>query len=67
MRQMKRFIGYARVSTNEQELDLQVDALLSVGCTKDLIFTDKMSGSKSARPGLDKALAELSSGDTLVV
>jgi DNA invertase Pin-like site-specific DNA recombinase len=64
---MGRFIGYARVSTNEQELGLQVDALIAAGCSKDLIFSDKMSGSKSIRPGLDNILDELKNGDTLVV
>jgi DNA invertase Pin-like site-specific DNA recombinase len=49
-------IGYARVSTLEQNLDLQIDALQKAGCEK--IFTDKMSGAKT-RPGLDEALAFL--------
>ena len=64
---MGRLIGYARVSTIEQNLALQVDALIKAGCSKNLIFTDKTSGSKSARIGLEKALTELSNGDTLVV
>jgi DNA invertase Pin-like site-specific DNA recombinase len=57
-------IGYARVSTVEQSLDLQIDALQKAGCDK--IFSDKMSGAK-ARPGLDEALAFLRPGDALVV
>lgn len=57
-------IGYARVSTPEQNLDLQTDALQKAGCEK--IFTDKMSGAKT-RPGLDEALAFLRPGDALVV
>jgi DNA invertase Pin-like site-specific DNA recombinase len=57
-------LGYARVSTLEQNLDLQIDALQKAGCEK--IFTDKMSGAK-ARPGLDDALAFLRPGDVLVV
>ncbi len=58
-------IGYARVSTGEQDLALQIDALEKAGCEK--IFTDKASGAASERPGLDEALAFLRPGDTLVV
>ena len=58
-------IGYARVSTQDQNLDLQNDALKSAGCEK--IYTDKMSGAKTARPGLDQILGILRKGDTLVV
>ena len=58
-------IGYARVSKHEQNLDLQLDELKKAGCDK--IFTDKVSGVKTARPGLDEALAYLRSGDSLVV
>lgn len=58
-------IGYARISTNDQKLDLQKDALNKAGCEK--IFTDTASGSKVKRSGLDKALKNLKSGDTLVV
>ncbi len=47
-------IGYARVSTNEQNLNLQKDALEKVGCEK--IFVDEISGSVMTRPGLEKAL-----------
>ena len=58
-------IGYARVSTGEQNLDLQTDALKQAGCSK--IFTDKTSGAKSERPGLTDALDYLRPNDTLVV
>ncbi len=58
-------IGYARVSTADQHLRMQEDALKSSGCEE--IFTDVVSGAKSQRPGLDKALAYAREGDTLVV
>ncbi len=62
-----RLVGYARVSTGEQELGLQLDALRAAGCTNQLIFTDKASGARTARPGLDACLEELQPGDTLLV
>jgi DNA invertase Pin-like site-specific DNA recombinase len=58
-------IGYARVSTDDQKLDLQTDALTKAGCEK--IFDDHMSGAKAERPGLTKALEMCRVGDTLVV
>ena len=58
-------IGYARVSTLDQNLDLQSDALNGAGC--DEIFSDVASGAKDKRPGLDEALARLQSGDTFIV
>ena len=58
-------IGYARVSTNDQNLNLQKEALLKVGCEK--IYEDKISGTTKQRPGLDKALDVLRAGDTLIV
>jgi DNA invertase Pin-like site-specific DNA recombinase len=58
-------IGYARVSTFDQNLDLQIDALKKAGCEK--IYTDQLSGAKAERPGLIEALAFARKGDTLVV
>ncbi|AMR59954.1 recombinase family protein [Salmonella enterica subsp. enterica serovar Corvallis] len=57
--------GYARVSTFDQNLELQLEALRSSGC--DRIFEDKISGAKSKRPGLDKLIKVLRPGDTVVV
>lgn len=59
-------IGYARVSTCEQTLDLQIDALEAANCDK--IFTDKgISAIAKSRPGFDKALSRLGKGDSLVL
>jgi DNA invertase Pin-like site-specific DNA recombinase len=58
-------IGYARVSTQEQTLNLQQDALTQAGCEK--VFTDTISGSQDERLGLSEALSHLRAGDTLVV
>src|SRR5256712_7435145 len=58
-------IGYARVSTSDQTLNLQKDALEKIGCTK--IFSDIISGSTTERQGLDEALSFVREGDTLVV
>ena len=58
-------IGYARVSTTDQNLDLQIDALTKAGCEK--IFDDKISGTRVDRPGLARAMEVLRKEDTLVV
>jgi DNA invertase Pin-like site-specific DNA recombinase len=58
-------VGYARVSTDEQTLDLQQDALQKLGC--EHIFTDTASGTKTDRPGLEEALGYVRAGDILVV
>lgn len=58
-------IGYARVSTDDQNLDMQRRALEGAGC--DQIFSDQVSGASEKRPGLDKALASCGAGDVLVV
>ena len=59
------YVGYARVSTQDQTLDLQKDALEKIGCTK--IFTDTASGAKEERKGLEEVLAFLREGDTLLL
>jgi DNA invertase Pin-like site-specific DNA recombinase len=58
-------IGYARVSTHDQTLNLQQDALTKAGCSK--LFTDTASGAKTERKGLEAALTYVRKGDTLVV
>ena len=61
-------IGYARCSTDEQDLTAQRDALLALGVAADRIYTDGgFTGTNRNRPGLDQALAAVRSGDTLVV
>ena len=57
--------GYARVSTQDQNLDLQIDALKQYGV--DQIFQEKMTGTKRERPQLDEMLKYLRKGDTVVV
>jgi DNA invertase Pin-like site-specific DNA recombinase len=62
----RRLIGYARVSTADQKLDMQLDALSEVGCVK--VFQDHgLSGASAARPGLDNMMTYLEGGDMLVV
>lgn len=58
-------IGYARVSTDDQNLNLQRDALLAAGCSQ--IYEDRIGGAKAARPGLQQALNVARTGDVLVV
>src|SRR5919201_955449 len=58
-------IGYARVSTQDQTLDLQKDALTKAGCER--LFSDTASGASTERKGLEQALGQLREGDTLVV
>ncbi len=62
---MNHLIGYARVSTEDQHLDLQRDALLTAGC--NIIYEEKMSGKSSERPELNHCLKALRTGDSLVV
>ncbi len=64
----RTLIGYARCSTDKQDLVVQEEALLGLGVTADRIYTDRgFTGTNRARPGLDQALAAVRSGDTLVV
>lgn len=58
-------IGYARVSTDDQDLSLQCDALRQAACQK--IYEDKLSGAQAARPGLDRLLEILRPGDELII
>ena len=58
-------VGYARVSTDEQNLDLQLDALKLAGCEQ--LFTDKITGTAKTKEGLSEAIKYLREGDTLVV
>ena len=64
---MGKLIGYARVSKQEQDIDMQVTALTTAGCLKENIFIDKISGAKSDRPGLNNCLKKITAGDTLLV
>ena len=58
-------IGYARVSTQDQDLSLQLDALNDAGCKK--IYKEKITGSKKERPQLQKMLGQLRKGDVVVI
>jgi DNA invertase Pin-like site-specific DNA recombinase len=60
-------IGYARVSTSDQNLDSQLDALKAAGVAKRNIYTDKLSGKNRERPQFQRCMDELEEGDVLVV
>ena len=62
-----RFVGYARVSTEDQSLELQIQALKKMGVLDDNLFQEKLSATKKDRQELDAAMADLRPGDTLVV
>ncbi len=60
-------LGYARVSTNQQKLGIQIDALRAQGVRKDRIFTDKASGKNTDRPGLERLLSRAEEDDEVLV
>jgi DNA invertase Pin-like site-specific DNA recombinase len=60
-------VGYARVSTQDQKLDLQIEALRKAGVDEDRIHVEKVSGASKRRPALDLAIKDLAEGDTLLV
>ena len=62
---MNKVFGYARVSTTDQNLDTQLEALKQVGC--DQIFEDKITGMSTTRPALDELQSKLRRGDTVIV
>jgi len=64
---MSRLIGYARVSTSDQDMRLQLDALRGAGCLDEQIFLDTASGTRTSRPGLDACVQALGPGDTLII
>jgi DNA invertase Pin-like site-specific DNA recombinase len=64
---MNKQVGYARVSSQAQDLQLQIDALRKAGCAEEHIFIDKVSGARTERPGLNACLNILHPGDTLTV
>ena len=59
-------LGYARVSTSQQKLDIQLAALKEMGIRKDRIFTDKASGKNTDRPGLERLLNRAEDGDEVL-
>ena len=65
--QKSRLLGYARVSTDDQKLDMQIDALVAHGVAQADIYTDKMGGGSTKRPGFTHAMKALRRGDVLVI
>ena len=64
---MADILGYARVSTEGQNLDRQIDALMAAGVSKKHLYCEKMTGTKSDRPELNRLLAGLETGDTVII
>ena len=64
---MADILGYARVSTEGQNLDRQIDALINVGVSKKHLYFEKMTGTKADRPALNEMLEDLEQGDTVII
>ena len=64
---MADILGYARVSTEGQNLDRQIDALINAGVSKKHLYCEKMTGTKSDRPALNEMLEDLEQGDTVII
>ncbi len=60
-------LGYARVSTLEQNLDRQIDALVNAGVDPRMIYQEKITGTKLQRPELNRLLEDLQPGDVLII
>lgn len=60
-------LGYARVSTEGQSLDRQIDALIAAGVSKKHLYTEKFTGTKADRPELNRLLGDLEAGDTIII
>jgi len=64
---MGDILGYARVSTQEQNLDRQIDALMAAGVSRKHLYCEKMTGTKADRPELNRLLDDLETGDTVII
>lgn len=64
---MADILGYARVSTDGQNLDRQIDALVAAGVSKKHLYCEKMTGTKTDRPELNRLIDDLETGDTIII
>ena len=64
---MSDILGYARVSTDNQNLDRQIDALIAAGVNKKHLYCEKMTGTKADRPELNRLIHDLEIGDTVII
>lgn len=64
---MADILGYARVSTDGQNLDRQIDALMAAGVSKKHLYCEKMTGTKADRPELNRLINDLETGDTVII